>query len=325
MTLYYNIKTTLEKRQFKMFKFTLFCFFCVLGSFQIDAQDSIPSNKSLTEEANLNFQDFFFKALSEKAIGNHQKAIENLATCNQILENQPAVFFEFSKNYLELNNIVLAREYIDRALEKEPTNFWMLKQLVEVHKRASNFKAAIKVQKQISQNNPAEKENLIKLYFYDRQYKKAISLVNKLEESRGVSRELKRLKGTLKNDVFLKPVPSPQDLTGLIEQFEKEKTYQILEKILNKSIENDSLLNEFSSKGLSLFPAQPFVYLMKAKVLTNQKNYLEALTTLQNGIDFVIDDQMQAKFYIQMAKIYKFLGNKKEEEKYTQKVKQLKS
>jgi predicted Zn-dependent protease len=67
------------------------------------------------------------------------------------------------------------------------------------------------------------------------------------------------------------------------------------------------------------------VYLVKAKTLNSLKNHKKALTTLQNGIDFVIEDAMEADFYKEIAKAYKGLGNVKEENKYQQKVKKLKS
>lgn len=326
MNFLYHIKSSLKKRQFNGFTCSLFCFFFVFVAIQVTAQDSIVAKKDLTEEASLKFQEYFFKALSEKAIKNHQKAIENLENCNQIIENKPVVYFEFSKNYLALNNLILAKEYINRALEQKPNDFWMLKHLVQVYEKSSNFRAAIQVQKKISENSAIEKENLIRLYFFNRQNKKAFSLMDELEKEGGLSRQLKQFKNKVQREnIFFKPAETPQDLAALINQFEKEKTYQVLEKILEKSAANDSLLNKFSSEGLALFPAQPFVYLTKARVLFNQKKYKEALLTLQSGIDFVFDATMQASFYEQMAKNYKALGNKKEEEKFAQKAQKLRS
>ncbi|MGK0421082.1 MAG: tetratricopeptide (TPR) repeat protein, partial [Polaribacter sp.] len=109
---------------------SLFSLLFFLISFNSFTQDSIPEAKDFTEENELKFQKFFFEALSQKSIGNYQKAIENLESCNQIVPNDRTVFFEFSKNYLALNNTLLAKEYIQRALEKEVENIWMQKHLV---------------------------------------------------------------------------------------------------------------------------------------------------------------------------------------------------
>ena len=90
----YFKKKNKKKREKKLFNyFKLVLFFFVFFSINIFAQDSIPVKEDLTEETELKFQEFFFKALSEKAIGNYQKAIENLESCNQILTNDVSVFF----------------------------------------------------------------------------------------------------------------------------------------------------------------------------------------------------------------------------------------
>ncbi len=320
-------KEKIEKRQKRTdwIKTVLFSLFFILNSFVVYTQDSIPEKEDLTEEAELKFQQFFFKALSEKSIGNYQKSIENLESCNQLLPNDVAVFFEFSKNYLLLNNTLLAKEYINRALEKDANNLWMLKHLVKVHQKENNLTEAIKVQQKIVADNPKEREFLVRLYIYDRQYVEAISLMNILLKENALSSRLKRLKASLEN----RKLPELKDnkatdISSLINQFKTDKSYKILEQILNLSEDNSSEILKYSEEGISLFPAQPFVYLMKAKALIYQKNYKKALTTLENGIDFVIEYKMEADFYHQYAKAYKGLGNRDQEKKYKQKANKLK-
>ena len=126
------------------FKGALFSLFFFLTTLKGVAQERAPVPLDITEEMELNFQDFFFKALSEKAIGNYQKALENLESCNQITPNNVAVFFEFSKNYLELGNPFLAKEYVARALKKEPGNSWMQKHLTKILKKEKQSLGATK-------------------------------------------------------------------------------------------------------------------------------------------------------------------------------------
>ncbi|MGK0325753.1 MAG: putative Zn-dependent protease [Polaribacter sp.] len=322
--MYFKKKNKVEKRSFNHFKLALFYF--ILFSINIFAQDSIPLKEDLTEEAELKFQEFFFKALSEKAIGNYQQAIENLESCNQISTNDVSVFFEFSKNYLLLNNTLLAKEYIERSLAKDINNLWMLKHLVKIYQKDSNYKEAIKIQQKIVAINPKERGLLAKLLVNDKQYKKAISLMNTLEKENTLSSNLKKLKANLekKKEASVKK-EDPSDLGSLINQFKTDKSYKVLKQILNQSSNNTADLLRFSEEGIALFPAQPFVYLVKGKTLNDLKKYKNALTTLQNGFDFVIDDKMEVDFYTEIAKAFKGLGNSKEEKKYTQKAKNLKN
>jgi tetratricopeptide (TPR) repeat protein len=317
-------KNKREKRLFNYFRLALFSF--VFFSINIFAQDSIPVKEDLTEEAELKFQEFFFKALSEKAIGHYQQAIENLESCNQISTNDVSVFFEFSKNYLLLNNTLLAKEYIERSLAKDINNLWMLTHLVKIYQKDSNYKEAIKIQQKIVAINPKERDLLVKLLVYDKQYRKAISLMNTLEKENTLSSNLKKLKANLeKSKGASVKNENPSDLGSLINQFKTDKSYKVLKQILNQSSNNTVDLLKFSEEGIALFPAQSYLYLLKGKALNDLKKYKKALTTLHNGFDFVIEDKMEVDFYTEIARAFKGLGNSKEEIKYMQKAKNLKN
>ncbi len=315
-----------KERQLNYTKLALYSLFLILFSTTVFAQDSIPAKEDLTEAAEMKFQQFFFKALSEKSIGNFQKAIENLESCNQVLPNDVSVYFEFSKNYLELNKTLEAKEYIKRALEKDNNNFWLLKHFVAIYVKDRNYKEAIKFQQKIIAINPKEKEYLARLYTYDKQYQKAISCIDEIERDSNLSANLKRLKENLEKRNKTKPKEeTATDLTALISKFKTDKSYNLLDQILKKSKNNTKDLLSFSEEGIALFPAQPLVYLVNGKALNEQKNHKKALIALQNGIDFVIDDKMEVDFYLEIAKAYKGLGNPSEEKKYKQKAKKLKN
>ncbi len=307
-------------------KYALFCVFFFLYFLEAHAQDSILIAKDLTEEKELKFQDFFFKALSEKSIGNYQKAIQNLESCNQVLTNDVAVYFEFSKNYLLLNKTFLAKEYAKRALIKEPNNIWILKHLVKIHVKDRNLSDAISAQQKVVAINRVDRTFLLELYLDNREYKKAISLMNDLEKENALPSSFQKIKDTLvkrKGKIVAKE--KTDDIVSLKAQFKANKSYTILKKILEESSNNMQLLLKYSNEGIALFPAQPFIYLVKGRALNNQKKYKKALLILQNGIDFVIEDTMEADFYLEMAASYKGLGDFLEEKKFIQKSNKIKS
>ncbi|WP_297803396.1 hypothetical protein [uncultured Polaribacter sp.] len=318
-------KENLNKRAIYL-KYALFCVFFFLYFLEAHAQDSILVAKDLTEEKELKFQDFFFKALSEKSIGNYQKAIENLESCNQVLTNDVAVYFEFSKNYLLLNKTFIAKEYAKRALIKEPNNIWILKHLVKIHAKDRDLSDAIAIQQKVVAINRVDRTFLLELYLDNREYKKAISLMNDLEKENALPSSFQKIKDTLekrKGKTVAKE--KTDDVVALTAQFKANKSYTILKQILEESSNNVQLLLNYSDEGIALFPAQPFVYLVKGRALNNQKKYKKALLILQNGIDFVIEDTMEADFYIEMAASYKGLGDFLEEKKFIQKSNKIKS
>ena len=306
----------------KFLKGSLFSLLFFLISLKSYTQDSLSVAIDFTEEKELKFQQFFFTALSQKSIGNYQKAIENLESCNQILPNNKSVFFEFSKNYLYLNNTLLAKEYINRAINQDSKNIWMQKHLVKVFEKENNFFEAIKIQQKIIVLNPKENKNLVLLYLKNRDYKKALSFIKTLEEDNLLSSDLKKIKERLEKTNYseTQKVKVSKDI---YKRFETEKTYPLLKQILLETKEKPRLLLKYSKEGIALFPAQPFVYLINGSTLNVNREFKKALEILQNGIDFVIEDAMEALFYKEMALAYKGLNNKVEEKRYMEKYKKL--
>lgn len=302
--------------------------FFFLHTHSFSAQDSIPVGKDLTEEKDLEFQQFFFKALTEKSIGNYQKAIENLEACNQILTNNTTVFFEFSKNYFFLNKTFLAKQYINKALENETDNTWMLAHLVAILKKEKNFTEAISIQKKLVTINPKRKDNLVRLYVLNKEYKNALLLLQELENAQLLNSKLRYLKNNLENRKTVtkkKKTKEPISKNNLLERFETNKNYETLEKILKTNKKKPDVLLKYSQKGITLFPAQPFVYLVNATTLNAQKSYKKAISVLENGIDFVIDEKVETQFYKAFINAYQGIGNTAKEEEYKKKLKKLKS
>lgn len=315
-------KEKFQQLNFRFVVLSLFFFFVITP--QILAQDSIPIAKDLTEEKELEFQQFFFKALSEKSIGNHQSAIQFLENCNQILPDDPSVFFEFSKNYLQLNQYLQAKEYIDRAIEKEPKNIWYLKHLVAVFDKQRNYLDAIEVQKKVVDLNRKEKEGLADLYIKNRDYKIAFELINEIEKEGRLAPKLKYFKSFyLKRTAPVKKKKVSTNVASLIKRFESNKSFQSLTELLNKLTEANDLL-KFIDKGLQLFPIQAILYLEKGKILYNQKQYKNAIEVLENGIDFVLDDSMIKGFYEILFKSNDAIGNKEKSDKYKSKYNKIK-
>lgn len=306
----------------KFIKGSLFSLLFFLISLKSYTQDSLSVAIDFTEEKELKFQQFFFTALSQKSIGNYQKAIENLESCNQILPNNKSVFFEFSKNYLYLNNTLLAKEYINRAIIQDSKNIWMQKHLVKVFEKENNFFEAIKIQQKIIVLNPKENKNLVLLYLKNRDFKKALSFMKTLEKDNLLSSDLKKTKERLEKTNYseIQKVKVSRDI---YKRFETEKTYTLLKQILLATKDNSVLLLKYSKEGIALFPAQPFVYLINGSTLNVNREFKKALEILQNGIDFVIEDAMEVLFYKEMALAYKGLNNKVEERRYMEKFRKL--
>lgn len=296
--------------------FNSFCF----------SQDSIPVSKDVGEEKNLQFQEFFFKALSEKAIRNYQKAILYLEKCNEILPGNTTVFFEFSKNYYLLGRNQEAKLYVNKALEKDSKNYWMLLHLIEILKKEKNFKRAIELQKQLVKEKPNKQETLVYLYLQDEDYDNALRLMLKMESEVGLSDNLKEIKERLLKVNDNKNISIKKKLTTLqdyIVDFENNNSLEVLFKLLNLAEkENSNVFYQYTEKGLSLFPVQPLLYVYRAKALNQKNQYQKAIQVLRTGLDFVIDNpSVLNEFYRELANSYKLLGNTNKYKEFIEKIK----
>ncbi len=284
------------------------------------SQDSISVTSNFNEEKLLKFQDHFFNALAQKSIFNYRAAIRDLEKCNELKPKDASVLFELSKNYLFLKKFFEAETYASQALLIKPNNYWILEHLSKIYITSRNIKKAIPVQEKIAMQNPKGKEKLVYLYYQNNQLEKAKKVLEEIEKKNELTRGLLLLKKRFqkripKKESIIKNEPlKAESLQSLILKFETDKNFDTLRKILTLSIEKEhSILFTYSKKGLELFPAQAFVYLMHSKALNIQKKYQKAINQLQNGIDFVIDNNiLEADFYEELAFSYSRLGKKKE-------------
>ncbi|WGH74507.1 hypothetical protein P8625_10400 [Tenacibaculum tangerinum] len=297
-------------------------FFFILYSFFLYAQDSIPAAVTIAENKNIEFQQSFFKALSDKATFNYKKAIEHLEQCNRIFSNNKSVLFELSKNYEKLGRNPEALTYIDLALEEDPTNIWMLEHKVLILRKLANFNDAILTQEKIASVYPKKKRLLVFLHLQNNDRQAAQKVLAELKDAKLLNGRLRAIEKKL--NARKTAIEEPKKLSENLDAkslFEKEKSFDNLKALLIKlASESDSDLLKYSEYGITLFPAQPFAYLMNGKALNYNNAYKKALDTLQNGIDFVIDDhEIEAKFYLEMSKAYQGLGDTKKATMYKNK------
>lgn len=319
---------TKDKRRKTSLKRLVFPFVFILLPFTLKAQDSIVPQSNVSEKTNLDFQEHFFKALTEKAIKNYQNAINSLDECNQLIPNNKAVLFELSKNYLALKKYPEAIEYGNEALVKDSENIWILEHLVKVNRKSYNFKKAIELQEKIAIKHPKKKQQLVFLHLQNSDRESAKKVLNELAEAKMLNHRLRRLQKSLNASNSSAKTTKKNTKTVIVasnlkEVFEKNKSYKSLQNLLTDlDTKNSPDLLKYSEKGMSLFPAQPFVYLMNGKALNKQKKHKKAVESLQNGIDFVIDNpKMENSFFTELVNAYNGLGDTKNAKKYKKKLK----
>ena len=288
---------------------------------------------NIVEENDLKFQTHFFEALKQKAINNYSKAIESLEKCYEIDSASLAVQFEISKNKLLIKNYFEAQLFIDKAIEKNPSNVDLLLHKIAIFKAQRNYKEAIEIQKRVNEIQPVQSDKLVLLYIQNRDFKKAQKLISEIENKALSTQRIKVYKKYFENRRKLSTVVKKEndvvknmDIESLKKSYLQKKGYKTLKEILKIELKKElfKMLFVDSKNGLELFPAQPYLYKMNGLALNKLGKYNEAINVLTVGIDFVIDDiVLEADFYNQLSKSYEGLNKKNEALKYKQKAEKL--
>ena len=298
--------------------------------------EEIKHEKEIKEEKEyLKFQDHFFNALQQKSKEDYNKAIEELEECKQIFPNDAGLNFEFAKNYLLLKDYENAIYFDNEVLKVKPNNIYIFEHLKKIYKTQRDYDSAIEIQNKIIALKPSKKSELIHLYIGNREKNKAKELFLEMKDKNEIINNefyWKRIlfrqpkiitnthKKTLNNNV-------DNSIKTLQLRFNKNKDFKTLKQLLIEEEKQAKyiLLTNDSKKGLELFPAQPFLYLMQGKGELKSTNHKNAIEVLKAGLDFIIDDDnLTSTFYKNIAEAYKGLGNNKEANKYLEKSNKLK-
>lgn len=301
----------------------------------VSQEDLVSTEAMLVEQEEINFQTFFFEAIQQKSIGNFDKAVFALEACNNIEKDNVAVLFELSKNYAFLFKYTEAEFYILKGLEKEPVNLYMLRHLKEIKTKQNDYQGAIMVQNKIVKLKPNEEADLVILYIKSGKMDEAIALLRKLDKMDKVPEGLESLKESLlqetPNAIVSDPNPIVADSKSKVDllrdDYELKRDFNSLKLLLERELKTKQFLEllKDSEKGLEMFPAQPFLYLMNGRALNNLRKYEEALKSLEDGVDYLIeDDLMKVDFLKEMSLSYKGMGNNKMSSKLYQQAIELK-
>ncbi len=309
----------------------IICSFPALGQ-----EDLVSTEDMLVEQQQINFQTFFFEALQQKAIGNYDKAVYALEACNNIEKNNIAVLFELSKNYDLLIKYTEAEYYVLKGLENDPMNLYMLRHLKEIKTKQNDYTGAIKVQEKIISLQPEEEADMVILYIKSGEIESATKLLKKLDDLNKLPEGLQALKESLLQESdgpieeFSEPiiVENPKRKVDLLEEeYTLNKDYNTLKMLLEEQWKTKQYLEllKHSEEGVSLFPAQPFLYLMNGRALNSLRKNKEALAVLEEGFDYIIeDDQLESAFCQELSLSYKALGNNKMATEYYNRAMELK-
>ena len=263
------------------------------------------------------FQEKFFEALKQKGIENYDRAVNLLLECKSLDPNNSVIDHELAKAYLASKQFVLAQEYGVAAIKARPENYWVLNSLFEILQRQGTTIDMVKGK--IPYDHSKLKENLALIYFDQQNYDSALKILNGMKIS-PFSRQL-----TLKINDSIKSkeiIEKSEDSLDVKENDENplNKYESIISEFLAKSDFNN--VASVSKEALESFPTQPYFYFTYGLALNKAKKYKEAMSILESGLDYLLDDsELANKMYKELVDASKALGNSSKANMYLSKIK----
>ncbi|WP_127845852.1 tetratricopeptide repeat protein [Psychroflexus aestuariivivens] len=164
------------------------------GMLPVLSQEKDKNN--LTDEVNVDdlgnnddeFQEYFFKAIAERAVENQDKAIQSLQKCLSLDENNPAVFFELAKNYFDIESYKLAEDYLLKTLNNKEfaKNINIHRQLFDLYSVTKDYEKAIEKAEYLSKFEVFYFQELANLYLIQDQYQNALEALDKYDQREGI-------------------------------------------------------------------------------------------------------------------------------------------
>ncbi len=289
----------------------------ILGMAQDQEINIEDSAEVFLEEYSDAFQENFFEALKQKGIENYDKAINLLLECKLIDSITHVVDHELAKVYLLDEQYIAAQEYAIAALLSEASNRWYLNTLVtSIQMQGSSLD-------QTNLNIPFEnnklKENLALIYFKQKNYQKALTVLTDIKKSAFTNDLSAKIKDSISKLEVKKskeeaPVPNEIKANPL-----EELKAQMAELMVQNKIPE---LVARSEEAIENYPSQPYFYYINGYALNKSAKHKEAVGILEAALDYMLDDvPLLNKIYQELVDAHTALNNSSEANTYLRMIK----
>lgn len=205
-------------------------------------------NNQVIDKENFLYEDYLFNGLKAKSLENYEEALKQFQKCIKLNNKQALPFYESALINKNQGNLDLAQEQIKRATILEKNNRWYQFTYAEILFSKQNFEDAAGQYKKLILLEPGNEELyylLAETYIYDKDFLKAITVYNDLEEKKGVDKMISMQKHKLYMQLQKKK-KGIHELLKLIDDYPND--IEALE-ILSEAY----LLNDEKEKAVEIF------------------------------------------------------------------------
>ncbi|MEX1190866.1 MAG: tetratricopeptide repeat protein [Brumimicrobium sp.] len=296
----------------------IFCFSFGINA-QIKDKEESMKEESLDDIEALSSKNFpyierFHQAVREKLAGNLDEAKKLYEECLEEKSDDDAVYFGLGEIAKEQKLNTTALDYFKKAQELDKDNIFYTQELAYIQYEKADFEDAVENFSKLVEHEPRNVDWVYgygKVLVYSKNYEKAITVFNQLQDQVGVVPEIMIMKADLYQELdqldkteetlllLKKEFPNNTEVLETIiafyeDQGEDEKAFQLIKELALNDHENGVahliLANEYARKGENeeFLKSLPVVVGSEEIGLEDKMKLLEHLYSIPNVTDSVV-------------------------------------
>ena len=227
--------------------------------------------------------------MKQKAITNHEKAIKALEKCIEIDDEPIVLYSELAKNYLALKVYDKAEEYFKKVINERPSDRYILESLYKIYFAQGDYAESTATLEKLIIYDSLFKEQLANLYFLEKRYDEALSLVDELEEELGTDAYRKQLRKKITSQ--LTDVSGPiKKLNQKIKENPKEEQHYLNLIFLYSKENRKEEAFEVAQQLLKAKPNSEIVHLALYKFYLDDEKIEEAVVSMKKVLTSTVVD-----------------------------------
>ncbi|AZQ43232.1 tetratricopeptide repeat protein [Nonlabens ponticola] len=270
-------------------------FFCLMVSAQEDVtlEDVNVDDLGIVNDA---FKENFFDALSEKARGNHDRAIEKLLKCEKLEPESGAVQLELAKNYMASNAFAKAESHLLKTIQLSGEREWILDTLLENYESQKQYDKALSTLKKLIDINDSYRELLPIAYLKVEDESSALQALDALDRDLGPSDKRNRLRRTLQKTTATTGSQPVIDLEERLSSNPKNSDlYAQLMYAYSQTQDEEKMLS-VAARWRQNIPSDDQPYLALYKIYLNRGDIEKGLSSLVRVLkSSQLDDQVKSQ------------------------------
>jgi tetratricopeptide (TPR) repeat protein len=245
------------------------------------------------------FQEYLFEALKQKGIENYELALDALRRAEGAAGEDPqqlaVVLFERGKNLAQLQRYQEAEDSYLAVLDRMGRRMDVLEALYDVYYEQRDYEKALGLVEELSERDQDYKEDLANLYFRTQRFEQALELLDELDLLWGES----TYRNSLRRQVYQATGDSEGAISNLEQKIEgNKKNEQDYLNLIYLYSEQGNLEKAFET-ALELernIPRSELVHLALYKFYLDKGNSQEAMTSMNKVFSArTIDDSSKFK------------------------------